>query len=65
MSLFELYVFLLMQLHFFLLNVLLLLSRYIVVSNDAFYVFGAAIANFDVTFVENTVKFIIFWEVLI
>ena len=35
------------------------------VGNNAFYVFGAIIANFDVISVENTVKFMIFWEVLI
>ena len=35
------------------------------VDNDAFYVSGAAIVNFDVISIENTVKFMIFWEVLI
>ena len=35
------------------------------VRNDAFFVFGAAIGNFDVISVENTVKLMIFWEVLI
>ena len=35
------------------------------VCNNAFYVFGAAIANFDVISVKNTVKFMIFWKVLI
>ena len=35
------------------------------VGNDALYVFGAAIANFNVISVENAVKFMVFWEVLI
>ena len=30
------------------------------IGNDAFYVFGAAIVNFDVNFVENSEKFMIF-----
>ena len=34
------------------------------VGNDAFYAFDVAIPNFIITFVENTVKFKIFWEVL-
>ena len=32
------------------------------VGNDAFYVFGTAITKFDIIFVENTMKFMIFWE---
>ena len=39
--------------------------RFIVLGNNAFYIFGAAIANFDIISVENTVKFMIFWEVVI
>ena len=50
-----------MQLHFF----TLIENSFIVVGYDAFYVFSAAIANFDVISVENTVKFMIFWEWLI
>ena len=34
------------------------------VGNDAFYAFDVAIPNFIITFVENTVKFKIFREVL-
>ena len=33
------------------------------VCNDVFYVFHATIANFDIISIENTVKFMIFWEV--
>ena len=32
----------------------------IIIANYAFYVFGAAIANFDVISFENTVKFLFF-----
>ena len=39
--------------------------RFIVLGNNAFYIFGAVIANFDIISVENTVKFMIFWEVVI
>ena len=42
-----------------------IVDHFTVVGNDALYVFGAAIANFDVISVENTVKLMIFWEVLI
>ena len=37
----------------------------VVVGNDAFYIFGAAMANFDIISDENTVKFKNFCERLI
>ena len=42
-----------------------LVFHFIEVRFNAFYIFGAAIANFDIISVENTVKFMIFWEVVI
>ena len=35
-------------------------DRLIIIANYAFYVFSAAIANFDVISFENTVKFLFF-----
>ena len=37
---------------------------FIVINNDGFYVFGAAMANFGVIYIKNTVKFKIFWAYL-
>ena len=56
--------FLFIQVHFLVLNVSLLLRIVLLwLVMMLFKVFGSATANFDVISVENTVKFIIFWEI--
>ena len=41
-----------------------IVDGFVVVGNDCFSVFVVVIAKFDVISLENTGKFMIFWEVL-